>query len=187
MSGTPPTTDNDARLRARPSKPKPPRVAAERSYLSAQIRIDTPAPDAVLGTAFDIAGTASCELLKDLPGEPGIFVRDATGDIGSVVVRIGAAAPVLATPTGPRATPWSRWTFVCSGIADGPLTLSAEVFAASPPQEAGHTAASIALRVDGQPPTFSIDPPADVVRPSPPFIATVRGTATAPLILRSGA
>lgn len=177
MSATPPTTDNDARLRARPSKPKPPRVAAERSYLSAQIRIDTPAPDAVLGTGFDIAGTASCELLKDLPGEPGIFVRNATGDIGSVVVRVGAAAPVLATPTGPQATPWSRWTFVCSGIADGPLTLSAEVFAASPPHEAGHAAASIALRIDGQPPIFSIDPPADVVRPSPPFIATLRGTA----------
>lgn len=151
--------------------------AAVRTYLSADIDIGTPAPNALLGPGVVVSGTASCELLKDLPGEPGVFVRDATRDITRVVVRLGNGAPMQATPTGAGDTPWASWAFASSGNADGPLLITAEVFAAAPGAEGGRDSASHPVRVDATPPTFTIDPPADVVRPAPPFIATITGTA----------
>src|SRR4051794_12154174 len=61
---------------------------------------------AVVGGSFTFSGTASCDLLKDIPNdENGVFVRHADEDLTSVMIGIGGAPPVAATPTGLARTP----------------------------------------------------------------------------------
>ncbi len=155
---------------------------SERRYLVPQISINAPASN--VGGSFAVFGTSSCELLKDIldprtgdPIETEIPLGDATNKITRVVVSLGNAAAVMATPTGSGDTPWTSWSLAVNGMPDGPLPIVAEVFAADPPTEGGSNSDSRTVIVDITPPTVSINPPADVVTPAPPFIATITGTA----------
>src|SRR5262245_17151897 len=147
------------------------------TYYDPSIFISAPAFGAVVPGSFTVSGTASCDLLEDFPGEPGVFLRTANQEITSVRVSLGTAAPVNATPTGPSGTPWTSWTFPVSGRPSGPLTITAEVTASGSAGEAGSDASSQSVTVDASPPTFTINPPADVVQPAPPYIATITGAA----------
>ncbi|MDX8126801.1 Ig-like domain-containing protein [Methylomonas sp. OY6] len=153
-------------------------VPTIRYYLVPSVQITAPAANAVLNGSFSLTGTASCVLLKDIPGETGLFVRDATYNITNVSVRLGNAAPVAATPTGPAETPWSNWSLMVNGAIDGLLTITATVSAADSPNEAGQAQDSQTVTIDTRPPTLLINRPADVVRPAPPYIATITGTAS---------
>ncbi|HEY5847576.1 MAG TPA: hypothetical protein VIT42_12380, partial [Microlunatus sp.] len=145
-------------------------LAAATTYFQSQVTIG-PLP-AVVGRSFTLSGTASCGEFKDLPGEPGIPVGPADDRLTNVVVSIGGGPPVAATPTGPADTPWTSWTLAVSGLPDGPVTLVAQARPSRDPATAGRSTV-----VDQTPPSLTINPPADVVRPTPPFIATITGTA----------
>jgi len=131
---------------------------------------------AVVGASFALSGTTSCDQLKDILGPLGdeteIFVRHANENITGVSVSLGSAAPVAATPTGPAETPWTSWTLAVSGRPDGPLTVLAQAFPSKIPATASRSTV-----VDVTPPGITINPPADVVVPAPPFIAAITGTA----------
>src|SRR5262245_26677010 len=95
---------------------------------------------AVVGGSFTLSGAASCDMLKDIPGdEAGIFVRHADESLTSVQVRIGGASPVPATPTGPADRPWTSWTLTASGLPGGPVTLVAQAFPSKDPATAGRS------------------------------------------------
>jgi hypothetical protein len=147
------------------------------TYYVPSIFISAPAFGAVLPGSFTVSGTASCDLLEDFPGEPGVFLRTANQEITSVRVSLGTAASVSATPTGPSGTPWTSWTFPVSGRPSGPLIITAEVTASGSAGAAGSDASSQSVTVDASPPTFTINPPADVIQPAPPYIATITGAA----------
>jgi len=151
---------------------------ASQYHLDASVDIGSPAPNAIQGGSFTVSGTASCDLLKDDPEEPDIFVRHANEAITGVQIRLGSAGPFTATPTGSAATPWISWAFTASSVPNGPLTITADVFASQSPAAPGRASLSRAVIVDVMPPTLTITPPADVVRPAPPFIATITGTAS---------
>lgn len=153
-------------------------VSSIRYYLVPTVRIVAPAANAILNGSFSVTGSASCVLLKDLPGETGLWVRDATYNISNVTVRLGNAASVAATPTGPAETPWSSWSLTVNGAVEEQQTIIATVFAADSPNEAGQAQDSQVVKIDTTPPTLVINPPAEVVRPAPPYIATITGTAT---------
>lgn len=153
-------------------------ISAIRYYLVPEVQITAPAANTILNRRFTLTGGASCVLLKDIPGETGLFVRDATRNISHINVRLGSADPIAATPTGPAEAPWTSWSLAVSDRIDGPLPIVAEVFAADPPNEAGQARDSQNVTIDATPPTLTINPPADVVRPAPPYIATITGTAS---------
>jgi hypothetical protein len=146
-------------------------------YFSPSIFINAPVFNAIVPGSFTVSGTASCELLEDLPGEPGVFIRTANQEITSVIVSLGTAAPVNAIPTGPSGTPWTSWTFPVSGRPSGPLSITARVDASGSAGAGGSDTSSISVTVDASPPTFTINTPADVVQPAPPYIATITGAA----------
>jgi hypothetical protein len=148
------------------------------NFLDADIRIGAPAFNAILGGSFVVAGTAQCDLLADFPGEPGVFLRHANDAITAVQIRLGGAGPFMAAPTGPGNTPWTSWSFNATGVPDGPLTITADVFAADSPNLADNESDSTTVTIDTVPPTLNINPPADVVRPAPPYVATITGTAS---------
>ena len=56
--------------------------------------------------------------------------------------------------------------------------IKAEVIASGSDGTTGFDNDSRSVTVDATHPTFTINPPADVVQPAPPFIATITGTAT---------
>ena len=146
----------------------PPR---EIQYFEADVSITS--VGGIVGGSFTVSGTATCERLKDIPGdETGIPVRNADADLTAVAVTFGNGAAITATPTGPAATPWTSWTVAVSGQPDGQLTIVAQAF---PSRDAA--TASRTVIVDITPPTLTINPPADVITPAPPFIATITGTA----------
>jgi Tc toxin complex TcA C-terminal TcB-binding domain/Bacterial Ig domain len=146
-------------------------------YYSPDIIINAPALNAIVPGSFTVSGTASCDLLEDKPGEPGTWVRNADQEITSVRVSLGTAAAVDATPTGPSGTPWTSWTFPVSGRPSGPLSITVKVTASGSAGLAGTDTVSRSVTVDADPPTFTINPPADVVQPAPPYIATITGAA----------
>ncbi|WP_374562910.1 hypothetical protein [Ideonella sp.] len=144
-------------------------------HLDPEITLSAPP---LAGGAFTVSGTASCDLFKDIPNdEPNIFVRHADETITSVQVTVGAAGTFTATPTGPGNTPWTSWTLPVSGIAGGSQLITAKVFASDPPNAPGSAATTRTVVVDNTPPSIAINPPADVLVPAPPFIATITGTA----------
>src|SRR5262245_33557278 len=147
------------------------------TYYDPSIFISAPAFGAVVPGSFTVSGTASCDLLEDFPGEPGVFLRTANQEITSVQVSLGTAAAVDATPTGPSGTPWTSWTFPVSGRPSGPLSITVKVIASGSGGQGGSDTSSRSVTVDANPPTFTIDPPADVVPPAPPYIPTITGTA----------
>ena len=143
-------------------------------YFQSDVNLDPVA--AVVGASFVLSGTTSCDQLKDILSDQGneteIFVRHADDKLTNVLVTVGGAPSVAATPTGPGDTPWTSWTATVSGLPDGPVTVSVEAFPSRNPATAGRSTV-----VDLTPPALTIDQPADVVRPAPPFIATITGTA----------
>jgi Tc toxin complex TcA C-terminal TcB-binding domain/Bacterial Ig domain len=149
---------------------------AIRSYVVPRISISAPVPNAVVSRNFTVRGTASCDLMQDRPGEPGLFIRRANEFITKVRVSLGSAAPVDATPTGPSATPWISWTFAVSGRPEGALTVTAEVLA-SGASSSGSARATRNVTVDVNPPTLAINRHGDVNSP-PPYFKNITGTAT---------
>src|SRR5262245_5564483 len=126
-------------------------------YFSPSIFINAPVFNAIVPGNFTVSGTASCELLEDLPEEPGVFIRTANQEITSVIVSLGTAAPVNAIPTGPSGTPWTSWTFPVSGRPSGPLSITARVDASGSAGAGGSDTSSISVTVDASPPTFTIN------------------------------
>lgn len=143
-------------------------------YFQSEVNLNPVA--AVVGSGFVLNGTTSCQQLKDILSDQGneteIFVRQANENITGVSVSLGNTAPVAATPTGPAGTPWTSWTLAVSGVPDGQLTIVAKAFPSKIPATASRSTV-----VDLTPPTITINPPADVVVPAPPFIAAISGTA----------
>jgi hypothetical protein len=138
-----------------------------------KISISTPASGAVLGGSFTVSGTASCDEEMNPLEEPREWSRPANERISKVTVALGSGAPVDATPTGPSGTPWTKWTLTVSGRPTGALTITAKVTAGR-----WDKSASRSITVDATPPTLTISATPDVVRPSAPYVATIRGTAT---------
>lgn len=80
-------------------------------YLQSEVSISAPAHNAVLGGSFTVHGTASCDLLKDIPGdETGLFIRHADESLQNVVVRLGNGAAIAATPYFERRLGRESWT-----------------------------------------------------------------------------
>jgi hypothetical protein len=125
-------------------------------YFEMNIGFGAPAPNAVVGGSFTVSGGGSCDLMENQPGEPGIFIRHANDAITNVTVALGSAAAVNATPTGPAGTPWTSWTFPVSGRPNGPLTITATMFA-SGSGASGNENTSRSVTVDVTPPTFTIN------------------------------
>ncbi|MFF5077983.1 Ig-like domain-containing protein [Actinoplanes sp. NPDC000266] len=146
-------------------------------YYDPRIGIGAPAPGAVVGGSFTVSGTASCDLFKDMPGEPRIFIRHADEAITAVRVRLGSGPFVTATPTGPSAG-WTRWTCTINGVPGGAVTITALVFASGPSGDDGSAGGSLSVTVDVTPPSLTVGQPADVVLPAPPYLATITGTAS---------
>jgi hypothetical protein len=148
-------------------------------YLRADVNIIAPANNTKLGSSFTITGTASCEALKDLPGEPGIYVGDATDSITAVDVRLGDTNPFQsATPTGSGTTPWASWSLAASTALLGPLTITARVSATRSGFGSDADIETRQVIIDLTPPTFTVNPPANVTTATPPYTATLTGTAT---------
>ena len=88
-------------------------------YFQSDVNLDAVA--AVVGASFVLSGTTSCDQLKDILSDQGneteIFVRNADENITNVLVSVGGAPSVAATPTGPGDTPWTSWTATVSGLA----------------------------------------------------------------------
>lgn len=141
-------------------------------HLVPDILIDVPVINAVLNGNFIVSGVASCELW-DSTG----FVSDANDTITEVNVTLGTAGPFAAT-LGSGNERGVSWSFAASGLPNGPLTIVAHVLAKGRNLAPQSSADSRGVIVDLTPPTFTINPPADVARPAPPFIATLTGTAT---------
>ena len=129
---------------------------ASQTHLDASVSIGSPASNAILSGSFTMSGTASCDLLKDLPEEPDIFVRHANEAITRVQIRLGSAGPFTATPTGPAATPWISWAFTASSVPNGPLMITAHVFASLSDAAPGRDVVSRPVIVDVMPPTLTI-------------------------------
>jgi hypothetical protein len=144
-----------------------------------RIVITAPGFNGVVGSSFTISGTASCDLIREIPGEPGIFVRHANEALTGVRVRLGSGSYINATATGPSGTPWTSWTVAVSGRSAGALTILAEAFAnAEAGIEDGFAEITRQITVETTPPVINIYPPADVLRPAPPYTATITGIAT---------
>jgi hypothetical protein len=147
-------------------------------YLTPKVHITAPAENAKLGsTSFTITGTASCKAFEDLPvGPPREF--DATDSITAVDVRLGNTNPFQsATPTGSGTRPWATWFFTASTPVRGPLTLTAQVRAERTGFGSGSATSVRQVIIDLAPPTLTVNPPADVTTATPPYTATITGTA----------
>ena len=145
-------------------------------FLEARVIISSPANNAKLGATVTVTGTASCTLFRN-PLEP-IEVGDATASITAVDVRLGGTSTFQrATPKGPSATPWSSWSFSGNATATSSLTITARVNAAQSGAESDTREDTRTVTIDLTPPTLTINPPANVTKPAPPYTATITGTA----------
>jgi hypothetical protein len=151
-------------------------MAVTGSYYETSINISAPAPGAIVGGSFTVNGTASADLMRNYPSEPGVFISHADEAITNVSVKMGSVT-VDATPMGPSATPWTIWKLDVSGKPNGALTITATVTAPSTPAGPGTASDTRSVTVDAGSPTLTINPPADVVAPAPPYVATITGTA----------
>jgi hypothetical protein len=141
--------------------------------LIANVNITAPANNAKLGPSFTITGTARCEA-RDSSGES----FDATSSITAVDIRLGDPNPFQsAAPTGSGSTPWTTWSFAVNTTLRGPLTITARVSATRSGFGSDIATAVRQVIVDLTPPTFTVNPPADVTRATPPYTATITGTA----------
>ena len=138
--------------------------------LAPSVTITSPPSNAYVGGDFTVLGTASCRKENLETGDS----VNANNAITRVSVTIGSAAPEDATPTGPSNTPWTSWKYRVDGHPNGPITIVAKVSASGPGSASAQRSRTVT--VDGSPPTLAVNPPADVVRPSPPYVATITGT-----------
>jgi len=111
------------------------------------------------------------------PLEP-IELGDATASITAVDVRLGGASTFQrATPKGPSTKPWASWSFNGTATSTGSLTIIARVSAAQAGAESDSAEHTRTVIIDLTPPTLTINPPANVTKPAPPYTATITGTA----------
>jgi Tc toxin complex TcA C-terminal TcB-binding domain len=141
------------------------------------IIISAPKSGALLGGRFTVRGTASCDEALNPLEEPREWSRPANERITKVTVTIGSATHD-AKPDGPSGAPWTKWLLEVSGRPTGALTITAEVIASTTTGRTWRKSATQPVTVDATPPTLTINATPDVVRPSPPYVATIRGTAT---------
>ena len=146
-------------------------------FLVAVVGISSPASNAKLGATVTVTGTASCTLCRN-PLEP-IELGDASASITAVDVRVGGASTFQrATPKGPSTKPWSSWSFNGTATSTGSLTITARVSAAQTGAESDTAEHTRTVIIDLTPPTLTINPPANVTKPAPPYTATITGKAT---------
>lgn len=162
--------------------PAPETLFPGQRYYDARISIGASTPRSIEDGSFAVSGTASCELWERKPdgagGYVGVFIRHANEAITNITVQIGSAAPVTATSTGLPGTPWTSWTMNVSGLTNGAITITATVTASGTETiEEGIGGTIKTVTVDVSPPTLTINLPADVVAPAPPYVATITGTA----------
>jgi hypothetical protein len=96
-----------------------------------------------------------------------------------VGIRLGGDTNPLqsATPTGPGSTPWATWSFAVNTTALGPLTITARVSATRSGYGSDFATDVRQVIIDLTPPTFTVNPPVDVTKATPPYTATITGTA----------
>jgi hypothetical protein len=175
--------DNEPGIGVSPSVIDPPPNPPKPKYYDASIGVSAPIPNAVVPGSFTVIGTAACDLYRRQLDPSGVYVGIFDGHaneaITNVSVKIGSANPVNATPTGlPPAAPWTSWSFNANGAPNGALTITAIVTTSGSATIDSDTAsASRSVTVDVSPPTLTINPPADVVAPAPPYVAIITGTA----------
>jgi hypothetical protein len=144
------------------------------SVTESTVNIIAPPNNTFVSPRDTLVGTASAfERTTDSESGQVIEEHDATNEITSVTVQAAAIGTVNAVATGPADRPWATWSFALSSLPAGPVAIHARV---SPNTFIG-SGADRQLTVDAAPPSFTVNPPADVLRPAPPYIATLTGTA----------
>ena len=89
-----------------------------------------------------------------------------------------------AVPTGPADLPWATWSYTLPDLPTGSIALHAHIKTKGLVEGnddiefTGVYAVERHFTVDAVPPTFTVDPPEDVLSPAPPYLATLKGTAT---------
>jgi hypothetical protein len=143
--------------------------------LNADVIITAPPNNAKLGPSFTITGTASCWARETTGAE-----FDATSSITAVDIRLGGDTNPFqsATPTGSGSTPWASWTFAANTTLRGSVAITARVSATRSGFGSNIDTAVRQVTIDITPPTFTVNPPADVTKATPPYTATITGTAT---------
>ena len=146
-------------------------------YLTADVTITSPAHNAILGTSFTITGTASCTAHPNHWERIPPMRRAASR---AVTIRLGGKDDSfqLATPTGSGSRPWATWSFTVNNAPQGLLTITAWVNAGHSELGGASDTSSGQDLVDITPPTLTVNPPAPVTRPAPPYTATITGTAS---------
>jgi hypothetical protein len=145
------------------------------TVLLGSVSIIAPPTNAFVSPRAIIIGNASC-ILRSTDNESGEVTEvDVTETITSVVVQTAAVGTVDAVATGPADRPWATWSYTLPGLPAGVVAIRAFV---SPNTTRFGVGADRQFTIDAVAPSFTVNPPADVLRPSPPFIATLTGTAS---------
>ena len=148
-------------------------------FLEAHVTITSPANNANVGQTFTVTGTASCEAFRD-DGAEIISEGDSTQSITAIDVRLGGDTNPFqrATATGPGAKPWQSWSFAVNTAVQGTLSITARVTAARSGYTSDTATATRQVMTDATPPTLTINTPADINKPTPPYTATIAGAAS---------
>jgi hypothetical protein len=140
-------------------------------FLRAPVSITTPPNNAKLGSSFLITSAASCKV------HPGLG-EEMTETITDVAVSLGNATPFQGTmPTGSGTTPWATWSFAASTTVLGPLTITARVHAELTGFSSNSSTDVRQVIIDITRPKITVNPPANVTKATPPYTATITGTA----------
>jgi hypothetical protein len=145
------------------------------SVTTSTVNIIAPPNNGFVSPRDTLVGNASAfEQTTDNESGQIIEEHDATGEITSVTVQAAAIGTVNAVATGPAGRPWATWSFALSSLPAGPVAIHVKVT----PNTFTGPGADRQLTVDAAAPSLTVNPPADVLRPAPPYIATLTGTAS---------
>lgn len=149
-------------------------------FLKAEVFIDARPEGAKIDLSFTVTGTASCKALERRPGERDLRGEDATSSISVMRVPVGDDSLPLhdATLMGSGNTPSATWSCVVNTMLPGLQTITAFVSANRSGFVAGSDHKDRHVVIDITPPMLTINPPADVTSPTPPYTAIISGTLT---------
>lgn len=148
------------------------------------LSITSPFPSAVIGTRPMFQGVASVEVVTQYSSPSESWETREPGNhlLNSMQIEIANVGTFTATPNGPAENPWVSWRLDTAGfplpLPAGPLLVKVTATTAPYGQvSAASQTLQATYAVDATPPTLSVAPPADVRRASPPYIATLNGSA----------
>lgn len=161
--------------------PTPRGVGTQFYEYDPRVNIVSPADNTFLAPHAAIVGNASCTWrLNDTEEGP---IDSGLLTIVSVIIQVDNVGTFNAVPTGSADLPWATWSFTLPDLPTGPITLRAHIKTKGLVEGnddiefTGIYAVARHFTVDAVPPTFTVEPPKDVLLPAPPYTTSLKGTA----------